>query len=203
MMDLQPRDRRALAFLALSAILTLMYRYWPAEQAAPRVVAASGADSVASAERRLARLRETAATVPAKEDVMKNVSAELASREKGLIVADTAAQAQAQLIQIVRRLGAAENPPVEIRATELGPIRAFADAYGEADVSVQIECRIDQLVNLLAGLASEPELISTSDLRITAANPKEKTIGVRLSVAGIVPRKLIPEKRNVPGGLAL
>jgi len=34
------------------------------------------------------------------------------------------------------------------------------------DTAVQIECRIDQLINLLAALAARPELISTSDLRI-------------------------------------
>ena len=197
-MTLQARDRRALAFLAVSAILTLVYMYWPAGPAAP-VAAVAPADSVSFTEKRLARLRDTAASVPATEDVMKRVSAELATREKGLIVADTAAQAQAQLIQIIRRLGSAESPPIEIRATELGPIRQFGDAYGEADVSVQIECRIDQLVNLLAGLASQPELVATSDLRVMSGNVKDKTVGARLTVAGIVPRKLIPEKRTNTG----
>jgi type II secretion system (T2SS) protein M len=196
-MTFQARDRRALAFLAVSAILTLVYRYWPTG-AAP-VVAVTPADSVSFAEKRLARLRDTAAAVPAKEDVMKKVSAELATREKGLIVADTAAQAQAQLIQIIRGLGSAEAPPIEIRATELGPIRQFGDAYGEAGVSVQIECRIDQLVNLLAGLASQPELVSTTDLRVMSGNVKDKTVGARLTVVGIVPRKLIPEKRTNTG----
>jgi len=196
-MTLQSRDRRALAFLSVAAVLTLAYRFWPAASAP--VVAVSPADSVNFAEKRLARLRDTAAAVPAKEDVMKNVSAELAIREKGLVVADTAPQAQAQLIQIVRRIGSGENPPIEIRATEIGPVRPFGDAYGEADVSVQIECRIDQLVNLLAGLASQPELVATSDLRITSGNVKEKTIGARLTIAGIVAKKLIPAKRTTTG----
>jgi hypothetical protein len=126
--------------------------------------------------------------------VFKKVSAELATREKGIIRADTAAQAQAQVIQIIRRLGAAENPPIDIRSTELTPVRPFGDSYGEASVAVQIECRIDQLVNLLAALQSEPELVATSDLRVLSSNAKEKTVAVRLAVSGVVPRRLVPEK---------
>jgi hypothetical protein len=192
-MTIQPRVRRALAFMAVGEVLALIYTYWPASTT--HVVAAS-VDSVGFAEKRLAKLRDTAASVPEKEEVAKKVSADLAIREKGLITADTAPQAQAQLIQIIRRLGAAETPPIEIRATELGGIVPLGDAYGQASVSVQIECAIDQLVNLLASLGSQPELISTTDLRINPANAKEKTVGVRLTVSGIVLRKLVPEKKG-------
>jgi hypothetical protein len=196
-MTLSSRDRRALALLGVSALLAAAYRYWPAS-AGPPVVAPAG-DPVALAEKRLARLRETAATVPAKEDIFKKISTDLAAREKGLIAADTPAQAQAQLIQLIRRLGASEMPPVEIRATELGGVRALGDAYGEAVVSVQIDCRIDQLVNILAALQSQPELVSTSDLRVVSSNAKEKTVGVRLTLAGVVPRRLVPEKPKTGG----
>jgi len=61
-------------------------------------------------------------------------------------------------------------------------------------VSVQIDCRIDQLVNILAALPAQPELVSTSDLRVTSSNAKEKTVGVRLTLSGVVPRRLVPEK---------
>jgi hypothetical protein len=193
-MKFEARHRRALPFLALLLIAGLAVRFWP-ESSTP-VVAATGVDDIAAAQRRLARLREIAATVPEREEILKKVNAELATREKGLIVADTAAQAQAQLIQIIRTVGRAENPPVEIRNTESFGLRPLGDAYGEATVSVQIECRIDQLVNMLAGLAARPELVSTSDLRVTSTNAKEKTIGVHLTVAGVVPRKLVPEKRS-------
>ena len=192
-MNLQARDRRALAWLAVSALLGLVVRFWPVNDGAAAVVAPTG-DPVTLAETRLARLREAAATVPGKESVFKKVSAELAVREKGIILADTAAQAQAQVIQIIRRLGAAEVPPIEIRSTELNPIRPLGDGYGEASVAVQIECRIDQLVNLLAALETLPELVATSDLRVLSANAKEKTVAVRLAVTGVVQRRLVPEK---------
>jgi hypothetical protein len=153
-------------------------------------------DSVGTAEKQLAKLRATAATVPQKQEVLKQVSGDLALREKGIINADTAQQAQAQIIQVLRKLGDDENPRVEIRAQELGAVRPLGDIYGEVLVSVQVECGIDQLVNILTGLAARPELIASNELRVTSANPKNKTIGVHLTVSGVVPRKLVPGKKG-------
>jgi hypothetical protein len=192
-MSMSSRDRRALAVLGVAAVLGLAYRFWPSSEV-PAVVAAT-TDSVALTEKRLAKLRETAATVPAKETILKQFSGDLAYRERGLLVADTAAQAQAQIIQIVRRVGSIENPPVEIRATEIGPVRLLGDAYGEVFVSVQIECRIDQLVNILAAIPAQPELVATSDLRVISSNAKDKAVGVRLTLSGVVPRRLVQKSK--------
>jgi len=191
-MTFSPTVRRSLyltlAFL-LAGVIVEQFR-----DSTPAVVAPT--DSPARAEARLEQLRATASTVPAKTEILKQAEADLATREKGLIIADTAAQAQGQLLQIVRALGRNESPIVEIRSTDGLGIRPFGDSYGEATVSVQIECRVDQLVNMLAGLAARPELVSTSDLRVTSSNAKEKTVGVHLTVSGIVPRKLVPEKHS-------
>src|SRR5262249_23101720 len=126
---MSPRDQRALAILAVAVVVGAVYEFCPPSDA-PKVVAPT-TGSVALIEKRLQKLRETAATVPAKETILKQVSSDLASREKGLITADTAAQAQAQLIQIFRRIGGTENPPIEIRNTEIGPVRPLGEAYGE------------------------------------------------------------------------
>jgi uncharacterized protein YqkB len=193
-MNLQTRDIRALALLAAALILAVIYRY--ADSGVTPQVVAANVDSVELAEKQLARLREAAATVQSKEEVLKDLDANLAGREKGVMNTETAAQAQAQLIQVVRRLGAAEMPPVEIRSTEIGPVRALGADYGEAVVTIAVECRVDQLVNLLAGLQAEPELISVSDLRVVSSNSKEKTVGVRMTLAGVVPKKLVPEKNG-------
>ncbi len=192
---MDPRHRRWLPVLGGLLILGLAIRFWP-ESSTPASVVTPTADTIALAEKRLAKLRETAATVPAREEILKKTAAELATREKGMIIADTAAQAQQQLIQIIRELGRAESPMVEIRNTEGFGIRPFGDTYGEVTASVTVECRIDQLVNILAGLAARKELVSTSDLRVIPTNAKDKTINVHLTVAGVVPKKLVPEKRS-------
>jgi hypothetical protein len=196
MRDLEPREKKALialvAAVAVSAVV-FTYEFWPAGSAAPEVASTR---SVAQMEQRLAKAREVAATVPAKQEILKKVTADLQSREKSLIRAETAQQAQAQVITILRSLGAAEAPPIEIRATELGAIAPFGDDYGAVNVSIQVDCRIEQLLNFLAALAARPELIATRDLRVTAGNPKEKTLSVRLTVAGLVPKALVPQKKG-------
>jgi hypothetical protein len=194
-MTLTPGFRRTMAWTLVSGVLSLIWSYWPASTQ-PTVAVAASADSVSIAERQLAKVREAAATVPQKQETLKQVSGDLALREKGIIVADTAQQAQAQLIQILRKLGHDENPRVEMRSQEIGAVRPSGDAYGEVFVTVQIECGIDQLVNILVGLASRPELIASNELRVTSSNAKDKTIGVRLTVSGIVPRKLVPGKKG-------
>ena len=196
MRELEPREKKAVmalgAALAVSAVV-LIYEFWPAGSAAPGV---ASTQSVPQMEQRLARAREIAATVPGKQEILKKVAADLETREKALIRAETAQQAQAQVITILRGLGAAEAPAIEIRATELGAIAPFGDDYGSVNVSIQVECRIEQLLNFLAALAARPELIATRDLRVTAGNPKEKTLNVRLTVAGIVPKNLVPQKKG-------
>ena len=194
-MKLSRRDKRALAALAAAAVFSLAVWFWPAPEPAAAVPA--GAADIPAADRRLERLRQLAASVPAREEALKKVLAELAEREKGLIQAETAPQAQAQLLQTLRRVARQQAPPVEFRGFENGSSRAVSPDYGEVLVSVNFEARIEQFVNFLADLTAQPELIATQELRVAAANAKEKTMAVRLTVAGLVPRKLIPEKKGL------
>jgi hypothetical protein len=191
-MTFTPAQRRWLYITVAFLLAGVIVRQFA--DSTPAVVTPS--DSPVHAEARLQQLRATAATVPDKEKILKDAETDLAAREKGLVVADTAAQAQAQLIGIVRALGRSESPAVEIRGTDALGIRPFGDAYGEVTVGLQVECRIDQLVNILAGLAARPELVSTSDFRVTSSNAKDKTVSVHLTLSGIVPRKLVPEKHS-------
>lgn len=188
-MSLSPRERRLLSWTAVSVVLSLPVFFWSGGGSSSASVVAP-TDSSALAEKRLARLRDAAATVPQKEEIFKSLSAELAKREGGLIKADTAAQAGAALLQILTKLCAAQQ--ITIKQPELLPIAPLGDAYGEAVVAINIECHIDQLINLLADISTQPEVLTTTDLQVQAANPKEKTVNVRLAVGGVTPRSLVP-----------
>jgi hypothetical protein len=154
-------------------------------------------ESVPRDEKRIATLRASMATVQGKEKVLKQVSAELAEREKGLIPGDTAEQAQAQLLQIMRRLAKTQFPPLDLRQSELGQPRSYGESYAKVTVSVSFDCRIDELLNLLAALSAQPEIIATDEIRCGVANPKSKSMPVRLTVSGLVPRRLVPEKKGM------
>lgn len=187
-------DRRSALLLAGGVAGVVILHFAMTSGSAPATVAA--ADSIPLAEKRLAKLRATAATVPGKEQAAQQAAAELAVRERGMIRSDTAAQAQAQLLEIIRRAGKDEG--IDVRGAEEMKVRPLADDYGEVDVAVSFNCRIDQFVNFMADLANRPELLATNTIRVSANNPKEKTISVRLGLSGVVPRKLVPEKKG-PG----
>lgn len=188
------RERR-LVFLGGMAAAGILIYYFSTNDSATPVVKASVND-VGSAERRLARVRQTAASLAGREEALKNVQAELALREQGAIKAETAAQAQAQLLQVLRRVSNQQPEPVQIRNFEPGQVRAFGDDYGEVLVSVSMDCRPEQLVNLLADLTRQKELVSTTEIRVGMAQPKEKVMPVRLTVSGIVPKRLAPERKG-------
>ena len=200
-MTISDRDRRALIILG-AAVLVGGLIYWysnssPSSSSTTSSVAAAPGESIDRAQRRLANLRRQAATLSGKEAVLKQVSAELSEREKGLIPGDTAEEAQAQLLQVVRRVARAQSPPIEMSQVELGRPRTYANAYGQVAVSITLTCRIDELVNFLAALGAQPELASTEEIRFGASHPKQKTMPIRLTVTGLVARRLIPQQKGL------
>ncbi len=155
-MTLSQRDRRALVLLVVALVAAAVLRFAFSDNPTVSVVSANvSQDNTAIARERLARLRTTAATVPVREATMKQASADLAVRERGIIQADTAPQAQAALLEIVRRIG--KNDMIDVRGGEFGQPKAFGD-YGLVYATVTFECHIEELVNFLADLSRAPEL---------------------------------------------
>lgn len=191
-MNLTQRDKRALMLLGGALAIALAVAFWPESAPATTVAAA---DSVELAQRRLLKLKQVQSSLATREEMVKNSTADLAAMEKGLIQADTPAQAQAQLMQVVRKIGRAQIPPVDVKSSEMGGMRALGEHYGEVSVSLNMECQIDQLLNMMSDLTAQPELLSTTELRVGAASQKDKAMPVRLTVSGIVEKKLMPVKR--------
>ncbi|MBZ5624384.1 MAG: hypothetical protein LAQ69_37660, partial [Acidobacteriia bacterium] len=138
-------------------------------------------------------VRQLAAMLPGKETVLKQAGAELAVREKGLLTADTVPQAQAQLLSLIQRVATSSgfNAP----GLETASVKPLANDYGEVSVSVAFTCGIEQLVNFLAALANEPEVLATNEITISGGSDKKKNLQVRLSLSGVVPKKLLPAKK--------
>lgn len=197
-MTVSDREKRLLIVWAVVMVLGLIY--WLASSPARSTAKISApVDSIDRSERRLAALRASLASVNGKETVLHQVQSELSDRERGLIPGDTPEQAQAQLLQIARRVARAQAPPLDVRQSELGQPRAYGDAYGEVAVSVTIDCRIDELINFLASLSQQPEIIATEDIHLNNPNAKSKVLTARVTISGLVPRKLVPEKKALLG----
>src|SRR5205823_6397738 len=102
------RDRKALIALGIAVLLFVVFRFLPSgNDSVPKVVAQNA--SIDDLELRLRRLRLSMARVPGKEAVLKEAASELAGRERGLIVADTVNQAQAQVLDAVKTLAHKEG----------------------------------------------------------------------------------------------
>ena len=192
-MTLSPRDQRAMILLGATLLLVLVLRFGIYGDKEISVVGAT--HSIPLAEKRLARLRQTVATLDGKQSVLKQVNDEAATREKGIIQAPTAQQAQAHLLETIRRVG--KNEGIDVRGGEFPNVQPLGPDYGEASVVVSFDCRIEQLVNFLAALTAETELLATNEIRVISTSQKEKKVGVRLTLAGVVPRKLVPEKKGI------
>jgi hypothetical protein len=159
----------------------------------PTVVAPTGTSEML--ELRLNKLRQIAATVSGKEAILKTVQGQLAAREKSILQFATVQQAQAHLLEVARRIALANK--IEARGGDFSAPHPLGDDYGEVSAGISFECAIDQFMNFLADLSHEPELISPAEVHVSAANQKMKTISVRLVLAGVVSKKLIPEKKGL------
>jgi Type II secretion system (T2SS), protein M subtype b len=196
-MNISDRDKRAIKFLAFTVVPGLVWLAWPSsEQTAKPAVTATVNTSV-GLEQQLQRLRTKEAQIPAKQALVKDLQFQLDAREKGLIVADTLAQSQAQLAQALRATARQEG--FDLRSLTIAPAAILGGEYGQISIQIGAECQIEQVVNFLADLTHRSEILATDDLRINLANPKNKSLQFSVLISGLVPKKLVPEKR--PGVL--
>lgn len=190
-MTMTTRDRRALIVLAVAGVALAIYLLATGSGTTPTAQVVSLNST--QLRQRLAQLRQTAAVLPAREVLLKQATADLADREHGIIQAGTAAEAQSELLQTAVRLGKTNG--LEVRSSDFGAPKVFGD-YGIVYATVSFDCHVEQLLNFLADLTREPELIVPSEERIVASgNAKDKMMTVRMVLAGVVAKKLIPEKK--------
>lgn len=185
-------DRKTVIFLIAGLAVIAILRFGVYGDAGTATVAP--AESIPKAEQRLQRVRQLAAMLPGKEAVLKQAGAELAAREKGLIVADTYQQAQAYLLSLIQRV--AQGNGFSAPGAESMNVKPLGNDYGEVSVNVAFTCGIDQLVNFLAQIANQPELLATNEINISGGSDKKKNLLVRLSLSGVVPKKLLPAKKT-------
>jgi hypothetical protein len=191
-LNLSPGIRKLLLFLVPTLVIITVLEYTVLDNPSPSGARAADSGNIALAQQRAARMRQLAALVPARLAVYKQTASDLADRERGIIAADTAPQAQATLLEVARRVGKGQQ--IDVRGGDLGAPKAFGD-YGLVFATVTFECHVEQLVNFLADLSQQPELIVPSEERFVSGNAKEKVMNVRMVLAGVVPKKLVPEKK--------
>ena len=152
-------------------------------------------DTIPLAKQRLEILRRKAATVPAKEAMLKQAQAELVEREKGIVDAPTAEQARSHLFEVLHRT-AVLNGFDSNGAAQLPEPKALGKDYGQVSVGQSFTCGIDQLVNFLSAIANQPQILATEQILVQPVRNKQKDIAVRLTFSGVIPKKLVPVKKG-------
>lgn len=192
-MTLAAREKKALIVWGAAVVIALIvYLTLPEVGVIPAQTARI--NNVQIAQQRATRLRQLAALAPAREATMRQVANDLADRERGLVPGDTAAEAQAAVLEVARNVG--KGNQIDVRSGDFPAAKPFGD-YGMVYASVTFECHIEQLVNFLSDLAKQNELVVPTEERINAGAQKQKLINVRLVLAGVVAKKLIPEKKGL------
>lgn len=187
------REKKLLWILPVAVVIILIVRFGFLSDS-KTAVAAPSSEGIPQAEKHLAQLRRVAATVPGKQKVLAQVDADLAAREKGVIQAETAPQAQARLLEIIRRVANPEG--IDVRGGDFAQPKVLGTDYGEVTAMVTFTCPIEKFVNFMAGLSREQELIGPTEVRMLSQNQKEKTVMVRITLGGLVPKKMVPEKKG-------
>ena len=101
----------------------------------PQIVSVT--DSPTLLESRLAKLRKTASMVPEKSAALQSVDTVLKTREKGIMAFNTAAQAQAHLMEVIRRIAIANK--IDARGGDFSPPALLGTDYGQVAVSVTVD----------------------------------------------------------------
>jgi hypothetical protein len=189
------RSRKITLFGALGVMAAAVLVRYGVMDSQSSVVASH--DTIPVARQRLEILRRKAATVAAKEAILKKVTAELQEREKGIVQASTAEQARAHLMDVLHTTATA-NGFDSTGASQLPEPKALGKDkdYGQVSVGQNFTCGIDQLVNFLAAIANEPEILATDTIFVAPVRNKNKDITVRLTLSGVIPKNLVPEKKK-------
>jgi len=141
-------------------------------------------------ERSLVATSESqAASLSAAQERLKSV-------EAGLLESPSPSLANAEWQRLVRDL--AESKAVEVASTESLRVQELGPEYTLVTGQVKLRCRLDQLVDFMAALATAPRLLSVTTLRIAPIpGEPQKRMNVEMTV-GAAMRGV----KGTPGGNA-
>lgn len=195
MAPLNERDKRALLILGLAAVAALVLEIGlPGPGATGGPEAGVSASSIQLAERRVRRLQEVARQRPRAAAEAEAAAKALAATERGLLKATTPALAEAEMLQIMKDMLGAQG--ISMQSSEFGVPKAAGGDYAQAPLTVNFTCGIEQWINLMATLRNAPQTLSSVDIRLAPADAKNKTVQVRMVVAGYIPASLVARAKG-------
>lgn len=180
-MNMQQRDKLALTLggIAVAVFVILQFAVMPAWDSLQE-----RREEIPIREKQLIKSRQMALETTSFTAAANSAEARLREAEAGLLGSTTASVAAAELQDVVKQISSSEA--IEIRSNQFLPAKPLSVDYTEVPVGIDIQCRLDQLVSLLARLAQAPKYVAVQKLTISSSNNKEKTVGAHLQLAGVM-----------------
>ena len=194
MKSLNQREKRALMLLAVGGAVGLFLLFQPPSGQAPAVVSSS---SIQMAEKRLRRLQDLARQKPRTAADAESAARALAEAEKGLLKGTTPALASAEMQQLMKELLQAQS--IALQSSEFNTPKAVGEDYAQVPLAVNFNCGVEQWINLMAAVRNAPQVLSTLEVRMSPADPKNKSLHVRMVVAGYIPASLLAGAKGTAG----
>ncbi len=199
-LEIQSRDRRALAILTAAAALFVVMQldfFFPST-GSPFV-----GGSIDDAEERFLDAQVQARRKPLVEAKSQEAARTLAEFESGLLRAESAELAKAEMRQVVGNLLVAEG--ITMRSSRFGNVELERDHFAQVPLTVDFDCRVEQFVNWMATLSNSERLLTTRQIVLSPANPDTKAVRARVRVSGYLPVSRTPElverrRNSTPGG---
>lgn len=186
--EVQRRDRRALVVLlvagALFAIMQLDF-FFPST-GSPLV-----GGSIEDAEERLLNAQVNARQKPLVQTEFEEAARVLTELENGLLQAESAELAKAEMRQLVGNLLIAEG--ITMKASGFGNVKLEQDHFAQVPLTVDFDCRAEQFVNLMAAFSNNERVLGTRRIMLSPTNTETKAIRVRATVTGYLPVSRTPE----------
>ena len=176
--DLAERDKRALRVLAVALALAIL---WQMGRSFTGLGGLATEAILESLEQRYTLAQQLAARQPAREREARQRARALARLETGLLKSASPALAQAELRTAMSDL--LEQAGIELEGSSFAPPET-SGMYGAVPLGVEFTCGMDQLVALLASLATAETILAPRDLELRADHPETGSVRVRLTVEG-------------------
>ena len=200
-LEIQSRDRRALMILlaagALFAVMQLDF-FFPST-GSPLV-----GGSIEGAQERFLDAQVQARQKPLVEAESQEAAKALAEFESGLLQAESAELAKAEMRQVVGNLLVAEG--ITMRASRFGNVELEQDYFAQVPLTVDFDCRVEQFVNWMTTLSNSERLLTTRRIVLRPTKTETKAVRAQVTVSGYLPVSRTPElmerqRNSTPGGL--
>ena len=111
---------------------------------------------------------------------------QVASAEMGLLENNSDALANAELQGLIKEMVRAKG--LNFRRSDLLPVKIVSPEYSKVSTHIEMTGNLDQVVALLTGLETAPQILFIEELRISPIelnNPRNKKVTASLMISGL------------------